>query len=295
MNRKNRLNFKYEFLYLGLSGILLLVLCFSLALAARRRPESRRRAHYNENYYNQPRDEWPQRPTPPNPYILYGPHGYKTYPHSQCQEVPTERDVRLSDIEGDWHLIEYMASFDGKPFPPHTPYLCPESKVVFTPSRSGNKMNVSQVAYEWPNVFKDVVEWRQDEDKSAVFYHEENIFALWTMKLMEVKPDDHLLIFFCIDYTIWPGWNHRGVFILSRRAEMRTKIRRRLSPQAHRRMRIDYHRLVNTTVCNPDEVFDDEATKERWHPHRRFNPESVYAPIHPHVSRGHRRNIDALE
>ena len=29
--------------------------------------------------------------------------------------------------------------------------------------------------------------------------------ALWTMKVMEHSPDDHLLFFFCIDYTVWPG------------------------------------------------------------------------------------------
>ena len=25
------------------------------------------------------------------------------------------------------------------------------------------------------------------------------------MKVMEHVPDEHLLFFFCIDYTIWPG------------------------------------------------------------------------------------------
>lgn len=48
-------------------------------------------------------------------------------------------------IEGDWNLIEYMSSFDGKPVPPHNPYLCPESRLVFEPSRDGQKMNISQV------------------------------------------------------------------------------------------------------------------------------------------------------
>ena len=144
---------------------------------------------------------------------------------------------------------------------------------------------------------------------------------------MEVVPDDHMLLFFCIDYTIWPGavehgvwksqksliqhcerselrlhfewtkvpknakklklvenakcdifgdfqtlcsfsyfftdnffflnwrsfqnywvtfsgWNHRGVYILSRKKVLETKIRRKLSPAAHRRMRMDYHRWV---------------------------------------------------
>ena len=26
-------------------------------------------------------------PQPLSPYILYGPHGYQTFPHSRCQEV----------------------------------------------------------------------------------------------------------------------------------------------------------------------------------------------------------------
>ncbi len=29
--------------------------------------------------------------------------------------------------------------------------------------------------------------------------------SLWTMKVMEADPDNHMLIFFCIDYTVWPG------------------------------------------------------------------------------------------
>jgi len=72
-----------------------------------------------------------------------------------------------------------------------------------------------------------------------IFY---STVALWTLKVMEVVPDDHMLLFFCIDYTIWPGWNHRGVYILSRKKVLETKIRRKLSPAAHRRMRMDYHR-----------------------------------------------------
>ena len=52
--------------------------------------------------------------------------------------------IRLQlQIEGDWNLIEYYTSFDGKPFPPHSPYLCPESRMVFNPE--GSKMNISQV------------------------------------------------------------------------------------------------------------------------------------------------------
>ena len=76
-------------------------------------------------------------------------------------------------IEGDWNLIEYLTSFDGKPFPPHAPYLCPESKMVFEPK--GKKMNISQVSFEWPAIFNDVVEWVQHPKKTGVFFHEENI------------------------------------------------------------------------------------------------------------------------
>lgn len=39
------------------------------------------------------------------------------------------------------------------------------------------------------------------------------------------------------------GWNHRGVYILSRQPTLETKIKRKLSPAAHRRMRIDYRRF----------------------------------------------------
>ena len=83
--------------------------------------------------------------SPPSPYIIYGPHGYRTFPHSRCQAVPTAEGVALADIAGDWSLVEYHTSFGGKPFPPHSPYLCPESRIVITPQ--GKKMNVSQVQY----------------------------------------------------------------------------------------------------------------------------------------------------
>ena len=29
--------------------------------------------------------------------------------------------------------------------------------------------------------------------------------SLWTMKVMDVVPDDYMILFFCIDYTVWPG------------------------------------------------------------------------------------------
>ena len=44
-------------------------------------------------------------------------------------------------------MVEYMTSYDGKPFPPHSPYLCPEARMVFTPAYGGVKMNVSQVIF----------------------------------------------------------------------------------------------------------------------------------------------------
>ena len=38
------------------------------------------------------------------------------------------------------------------------------------------------------------------------------------------------------------GWNHRGVYILARDKIFKSKIKRKLSTDAHRRMRMDYHR-----------------------------------------------------
>ncbi len=55
-------------------------------------------------------------------------------------------------IEGDWNLIEYMASFDGKPFPPHSPFLCPESKIVFGPAGLG--INISVGNKNSPTIIK---------------------------------------------------------------------------------------------------------------------------------------------
>ena len=40
-------------------------------------------------------------------------------------------------------------------------------------------------------------------------------------KVMEFDAQNHMIIFLCIDYTIWPGWNHRGVYILSRQTELK--------------------------------------------------------------------------
>ena len=39
------------------------------------------------------------RGEPPSPYIIYGPHGYRTFAHSRCQEVPTAESVPAADIE----------------------------------------------------------------------------------------------------------------------------------------------------------------------------------------------------
>ena len=48
-------------------------------------------------------------------------------------------------ISGDWVLNEYITSVDGKPFPPHAPYLCPESLMKFSQAKNG-KFNVSQAS-----------------------------------------------------------------------------------------------------------------------------------------------------
>jgi len=228
-----------------------------------------------------------------SPYLLYGPHGYKTFPHSRCQEVPTV-DVSMSEIEGDWFLVEYVNSHDGKPVGAHTPYLCPEARMSFSPSPSNPaRMNVSQLSYEWPVTFMDVVEWVQHEKKTGVFFHEENVFSLWTMKVMEADPRKHLVIFLCIDYTIWPGWNHRGVYVLSREPELQGKVKRKLSTKAHKRMRMVYDRKVNTTSCDPDDWISQ--AKQRYHPHKAINPSILRAPVSPYISRKHRRNIKKLD
>ena len=30
-----------------------------------------------------------------------------------------------------------------------------------------------------------------------------------------------MVVFLCIDYTIWPGWNHRGVYLYSRERDFK--------------------------------------------------------------------------
>ena len=87
------------------------------------------RLEEGENFRAQPRDEWPEGgEEAASPYILFGPHGYRTFPHSGCQEVPVV-EVELGEVEGDWFLQEYVNSHDGKPFGPNQPYLCPESRL----------------------------------------------------------------------------------------------------------------------------------------------------------------------
>ncbi|XP_023344759.1 uncharacterized protein LOC111713991 [Eurytemora carolleeae] len=244
-----------------------------------------------EDHSKQPLDERPQRP-PVSPYLLYGPHGYRTYPHSICQEVPTV-EVSMSEMEGDWFLIEYVNSHDGKPIGAHTPYLCPEARMTFDPVLGEPKLNISQISYEWPALFVDTVEWVQHRNKTGVFFHEENIFSLWTLKVLEFDAESHMVFFLCIDYTIWPGWNHRGVYVLSRTPELKNKVRRQLSNKAHKRMRMNYDRRVNTTSCNPDDWLP--SARPRWHPHKKINNELYRAPVHPYISRKHRRNLNILD
>eukprot|EP00096_Caligus_rogercresseyi_P009273 TRINITY_DN3118_c0_g1_i1.p1 TRINITY_DN3118_c0_g1~~TRINITY_DN3118_c0_g1_i1.p1 ORF type:complete len:295 (-),score=59.95 TRINITY_DN3118_c0_g1_i1:116-928(-) len=235
------------------------------------------------------------RQTPPpvmNPYLYYGPHGYQTWPHSRCQEVPTV-NVTLSDLSGAWNLIQVVSSHPGKPFN-RAPYLCPESRIQIDTS-GGRKMNISQISHEWPLFFLDVMEWTQSPAKSGLFWHEENIFSLWTLKVMEFDPLDKLVIFYCIDYSLWPGWNHRGVSIFSRGTTLASPVKRKLSREAHEEMRMDYNRFVNTTSCDPDEYFKSKNLIQRWHPHKRLNPEAYTAPITPYMSRKHRRNLKALD
>ena len=49
------------------------------------------------------------------------------------------------------------------------------------------KTNLTQISYEWPATFLDVVEWKQHEKKSGVFFHEEGVFSLWTMKVVSCQ------------------------------------------------------------------------------------------------------------
>ena len=56
--------------------------------------------------------------------------------------------------------------------------------VLSTACKLWQKINLTQISYEWPATFLDVVEWKQHEKKSGVFFHEEGVFSLWTMKVV---------------------------------------------------------------------------------------------------------------
>ena len=90
------------------------------------------------------------------------------------------------------------------------------------------------------------------------------------------------------------------------------KIPRKLSDKAHRRMKMVFDRRVNTTICDPEEWLP--WARPRWHPHKAINPalirwhapapspghhpwhdECFRAPVHPYISRSHRRNLKVLD
>ena len=58
------------------------------------------------------------------------------------------------------------------------------------------------------------------------------------------------------------GWNHRGVYILSRSEKLQKPIKRKLSTAAHRRMRMDYHRY-NANIYIQIDLKDHIQTKEK--------------------------------
>ena len=80
------------------------------------------------------------------------------------------------------HQLPGVSDDDGDPGP-NQPYLCPESRLSISPGTGS--MNASAISYEWPVTFLDTVEWVQHPEKTGVFFHEENIFSLWTMKIMD--------------------------------------------------------------------------------------------------------------
>ena len=84
-------------------------------------------------------------------------------------------------------------------------------------------MNISQLSYEWPVIFLDKVEWIKHRSKPGVFFHEENIFSLWTMKIMDFDSRNHMVIFLCIDYTIWPGMYFTNIKKLKTEGTIDTK------------------------------------------------------------------------
>ena len=48
-----------------------------------------------------------------------------------------------------------------------------------------------------------------------------NHILKFVIKVLEFDAESHMVFFLCIDYTIWPGWNHRGVYVLSRTPELK--------------------------------------------------------------------------
>ena len=64
-------------------------------------------------------------------------------------------------------------------------YCAPDELVTLPIRVDGTNLHVNnktthsslvfQVSFEWPLVYKDVVEWEQHNNKSGVFFHEENI------------------------------------------------------------------------------------------------------------------------
>ena len=59
------------------------------------------------------------------------------------------------------------------------------------------------------------------------------LFLLFLLLLLFLSK--HMVVFLCIDYTIWPGWNHRGVYLYSREKEFKVKERRTLPLQRMKR------------------------------------------------------------
>ena len=63
-------------------------------------------------FYKLLRSEQPKR-KPIDPYKLYGPHGYRTYSHARCQEVPMV-DVNLQDVSYifvNWIKVQCLKEF----------------------------------------------------------------------------------------------------------------------------------------------------------------------------------------
>ena len=61
-----------------------------------------------------------------------------------------------------------------------------------------------------------------------------------------MKEDTDIISIGSFDYhfiLLTKGWNHRGVYVLSRSEKLQKPVKRKLSTKAHRRMRMDYHRF----------------------------------------------------